>query len=61
MNVTKGAVVKLKSGGLQMTVASTDGETAHCVWFDHEMKFERDNIAVAALRVIREGDDDNDD
>lgn len=51
MNI--GDVVVLKSGGLNMTINSVDGDTFHCMWFNplvngysHET-FHKDSIKKA--------------
>ena len=53
--IKEGDTVRLKSGGLLMTVESIKDARANCTWFDNGKLF-RDNFAIVAL----EKDEDED-
>jgi uncharacterized protein YodC (DUF2158 family) len=56
--IKKGEIVRLKSGGPTMTVESTDGNFADCIWFDQSptgWTFKRQSIDVTALMKATAG------
>jgi len=58
MSFVKGDIVKLKTGGPEMTVKSVDSTGVHCVWFFNEEKGSAQSLTVTAglLRKIDEED-----
>ena len=55
MRVEPGQVVRLKSGGVSMTVESIDGETVYCVYFaPGTMEFKRITVSISALGVVQD-------
>jgi len=53
--IKAGDVVILKAldTSHKMTVGKVEGDEAECVWFDANKQLHRDQIPVAALKVIR--------
>ncbi len=49
MNLKPGDIVRLKSGGPQMTVSYFEGHNVECVWFGADGDFKRASFPAAAL------------
>jgi uncharacterized protein YodC (DUF2158 family) len=49
MNLKTGDVVRLKSGGPQMTVLSVQGQTVDCSWFGPDGNVKLSSFPAAAL------------
>jgi uncharacterized protein YodC (DUF2158 family) len=51
-----GDVVKLKSGGLKMTIATIDGKDIYCKWFDKDTTL-KDGYFVKEMleKLIKKG------
>lgn len=52
MSFSKGDVVKLKSGGPEMTVVEVDDEECFCRWFDSKGQQMSDNFEQVGLEKV---------
>lgn len=52
--INPGCVVRLKHGGVPMTVESIEDDVALCVWFDETQALHRQAIALIALDHLRD-------
>lgn len=51
-----GDVVRLKSGGLKMTIATIDGKDIYCKWFDKDTTLKDDYFVKEMLeKLIKKG------
>ena len=50
---TAGDVVKLKSGGPQMTVEGTDSDSVECVFFDKDNVLKRATFAKDTVQIFK--------
>jgi uncharacterized protein YodC (DUF2158 family) len=59
-----GEVVMLKSGGMQMTVASVDEDGVQCLWLGDEGELFRETLPSSVLELVlsaSESDDEKED
>ncbi|MBN9061151.1 MAG: hypothetical protein BGP06_03240 [Rhizobiales bacterium 65-9] len=57
-----GQIVRMKSGGPDLTVLSADEETASCLFFSEELgEFKETDLPVIALEGVDPDDDEDDD
>lgn len=53
-----GSVVRVKSGGVKMTVGYISENHAKCYWVDHEQKYNCAEWPISTLAVVGNCDED---
>ena len=57
MTFKPGDLVQLRSGGPSMTLASGDGTTCVCMWFDAQQRLDSQPFPAHVLQAYRPPDD----
>jgi uncharacterized protein YodC (DUF2158 family) len=50
----EGDVVRLKSGGPNMTVETVDDDEVRCAWFDDKNQIHRENFLLTSIRKVQQ-------